>query len=145
MVKRAIADIHRTRQRRPGGHGSGDTGVLGQLHGAPAPDDAAVEDLVQELTGQMERDQRAREACERVRRRVEPNTWQAFWLTTVEGQSAADVAQQLGMNEGAVPVYKHRVVKMIRSEIEATVEKGAVHAPGEIVKCVLPRKTSDAT
>ena len=118
MIHHAIADIRRERQRHPGGCGSGDTGVLGQLHEAPAPDDSAVEDLTRELAGQMERDQQLHEACERVRMRVEPHTWQAFWLTTVEGRPAADVAQQLGMKKGAVPVHKHRVIKKIRLEIE---------------------------
>jgi RNA polymerase sigma-70 factor (ECF subfamily) len=118
MIKHAIADHHRERQRHPAGYGSGDTGVLSQLHEVPAPDDPAVEGLTRELAGQMERDQQAREACQRVRQRVEPNTWQAFWLTTVEGQSAADVAQQLGMKKGTVLVYKRRVLKMIQSEVE---------------------------
>jgi len=118
-VHRAIVDLHRARQGRPGGYGSGDTGVLGQLHEVPAPDDPVVEDLVQELGGQMERDQQLREACERVRLRVKkPHTWQAFWLTTVEGEPVAEVAQRLGMTQGAVLVAKHRVTKMIRSEVK---------------------------
>jgi RNA polymerase sigma-70 factor (ECF subfamily) len=120
MIHHAIIDLHRERQRQPGGHGSGDTGVLGQLHEVPASDDPAVEDLTQELVEQVERDQRLHEACERVRRRVDPHTWQAFWLTTVEGEPVAEVAQRLGMAKGAVPVAKHRVIKMIRSEVKGT-------------------------
>jgi RNA polymerase sigma-70 factor (ECF subfamily) len=113
-------DLHRERQRHSAGYGSGDTGVLRQLHAVPAPDDPAVEGLSQELAGQVERDQRLHEACERVRRRVEEHTWQAFWLTTVEGEPAAEVAQRLGMAKGAVSVAKHRVIKMIRLEVEGT-------------------------
>lgn len=116
-VYRAVVDLHRDRQRRPAGYGSGDTGVLGQLHEVPAPDDRAVEDLTQELAGQVERDQRLHEACERVRRRVKPHTWQAFWLTTVEGEPLADVVQRLGMTSGAILVAKHRVTKLIQSEV----------------------------
>ena len=48
------------------------------------------------MAGQVERDQRLHEACERVRRRVEPQTWQAFWLTTVEGEPVEAVAERLG-------------------------------------------------
>jgi RNA polymerase sigma-70 factor (ECF subfamily) len=117
MIHHAAVDLHRARQRRPGGCGSGDTGVLGRLHEVPAPDNATVEVLVRELASQMERDQRLRAACQRVRERVEPRTWQAFWLTTVEGEPAAEVARRLEIAKGAVPVYKHRVIKMIRSEI----------------------------
>ena len=109
---------HVRKQGQPGGRGSGDTGVLEQLHGAPAPDDASIKEPVGELTGQMERDQRVRDAFERVRQRVKPRTWLAFWLTAVEGQSSEEVAEQLKMKKEDVPVYKHRVIKMIRSEIE---------------------------
>jgi RNA polymerase sigma-70 factor (ECF subfamily) len=133
MVKRAIVDLHRARQGRPGGYGSGDTGVLGLLHEAPAPDDASVEDLVQELAGQVERDQQLQAACERVRQRVKAHNWQAFQLTMVEAEPVAEVAQRLGMTKGAVLVAKHRVIQMIRSEVEGTAgreERGAHHLGG---------------
>jgi RNA polymerase sigma-70 factor (ECF subfamily) len=120
MIYHAIMDLHRERQRHPGGYGGGGTGILGQLHEAPAPDDPAVEDLTQEVAGQVERDQRLQEACELVRRRIKLHTWQAFWLTTVEGEPAAVVAKRLGMTSGAVLVAKHRVIKMIRKEVEGT-------------------------
>jgi RNA polymerase sigma factor (sigma-70 family) len=117
MVHNAIMDIYR-KHRKPGVRGSGDLGVLGLLHEAPTPDDASVEDLVQELAGQVERDQQLQVACERVRLRVKPHNWQAFWLTTVEGRPTTDVAQQLEMTNGAVLVAKHRVIQMIRSEVD---------------------------
>ena len=122
LIYRAIVDLYRARQRRPGDRGSGDTQVLGRLHEATAPDASAVEDLAAELTrhvaGQMEQDQRLHEACERVRGRVKPHTWQAFWLTTVEGEPVAAVAQRLGMTKDAVTVAKYRTIKMIRSAVE---------------------------
>ena len=118
MIHHAIVDMHRKRQRQPGVRGSGDTRVLDGLHEAPTPDDPSVEDLVQGLTRQMERDQRVREACEAVRRRVKPHTWQAFWHTTVEDEPVAEVAERLGITQGAVLVDKHRVTKMIRAEVK---------------------------
>jgi RNA polymerase sigma-70 factor (ECF subfamily) len=121
MVDNAIMDIYR-KHRKPGIRGTGDPGVEDQLQEVPfrpcAPDDASVEDLVQKLAGQMERDQQLQAACERVRQRVEPNTWQVFWLTTVEDRSAEEVARQLGMPKGRVYVYRNRVTKMIRSEVK---------------------------
>lgn len=119
-VYRAIVDLHRERQRRSAGYGSGDTRILSQLHEIPAPDDSAVEGLTQVLAAQVERDQRLHEACERVRRRVEPQTWQAFWLITVEGEPLADVVQRLGMTKGAIYVAKCRVIKLIQSEVGGT-------------------------
>jgi RNA polymerase sigma factor (sigma-70 family) len=120
LIHHAIADLFRDRQRRPGAYGSGDPRVLVQLHEAAAPDEHAIRDLAQEVTrrvaGQMERDQRRDAACKRVRGRVEPPTWDAFWRTTVEGEPVAAVAADLGKSVGAVYVAKCRVAKMIRSE-----------------------------
>jgi RNA polymerase sigma-70 factor, ECF subfamily len=115
MVNHAIVDRVREQEGQPGGRGSGDTAVLEQLHGAPAPDDASIEDPVAESTGQTEPVQRVLDG---IRQRVKAKTWLAFWLTTVEGQSSQEVAEQLKMKKVDVPVYKHRVIKMIRSEIE---------------------------
>jgi len=117
MIHHAIVDIHRKRQRQPGGYGSGDTGVRDQLGNVLAPDDESVEGLAQALARCMKRDQRIREACERVRLKVKPHTWKAFWLTTIEGEPAAVVAERLGMAKGTVPVAKYRVAKMIQSEV----------------------------
>ena len=72
MISRAIVNLHRESQRHPGGCGSGDTGILNQLHEVPDPDNPAVEDLTQELGGQVERGQQLDEACERVRPRFKP-------------------------------------------------------------------------
>jgi RNA polymerase sigma-70 factor (ECF subfamily) len=122
MVHNAIMDLHRERQRRPGACGSGDTDVRNLLDEVPDPDNPAVEDLTGELVGQVEQDQRVQRACERVRLRVKPHNWQAFWLTTVDGEPLAEVAQQLGMTKGAVLVAKHRVSKMIREEVVGKAE-----------------------
>jgi RNA polymerase sigma-70 factor (ECF subfamily) len=123
MVSNAITDIYR-KHRKPGIRGTGDTGVHDQLQEEPfrpcAPDDASDEDLVQKVAGQAERDRRVCEACKRVGQRVKPHTWQAFWLTTADDEPVAVVAQGLGMTPGAVLVAKHRVTKMICSEINGT-------------------------
>jgi hypothetical protein len=47
-----------------------------------------------------------------------PHNWQAFQLTTVEWKPVADVAQRLEMTNGAFLVAKHRVIKMIQSEVD---------------------------
>src|SRR5258708_6571574 len=75
-------------RRRPGA-GSGDSVVrklLGQVE--------AANDLVQHLDEQFDQEVLA-VAQARVRQRVEPDTWEAFRLTTTDGMSGADVAAQL--------------------------------------------------
>ncbi len=57
------------------------------------------------------------EAAERVRRRVEPHTWEAFRLTALEGLSGAVAAEQLGMKVVTVFKAKSKVRKMLREEV----------------------------
>jgi RNA polymerase sigma-70 factor (ECF subfamily) len=56
-------------------------------------------------------------AMEQVQSRIEPSTWEAFRLTAIEGQPAADVARRLTMAVGNVYLAKHRVQKLIRQTI----------------------------
>ncbi len=58
------------------------------------------------------------EACQRVRQRVEPRTWEAFELTAMQGLSGAAAAARLGINVTAAFKAKNNVQKMLREEIE---------------------------
>jgi RNA polymerase sigma-70 factor (ECF subfamily) len=53
-------------------------------------------------------------ALDRAYGEFEDRTWKAFWLTAVEGQATADVAQALDMRTGAVRVAKARVLRRLR-------------------------------
>jgi RNA polymerase sigma-70 factor (ECF subfamily) len=58
-------------------------------------------------------------AMDRVKGEFHDNTWRAFWLTAVEGVSAAEAGQQVKMSPGAVYVAKSRVLARLREEVEA--------------------------
>jgi RNA polymerase sigma-70 factor (ECF subfamily) len=58
-----------------------------------------------------------RRALEQIATHFEPRTWQAFWLTVVEGKTAQDVAEELSMQPGAVRVAKSRVLHRLRKEL----------------------------
>jgi RNA polymerase sigma-70 factor (ECF subfamily) len=47
----------------------------------------------------------------------EQRTWQAFWRITIDGQSAGDVAAELGMTSAAVRMAKSRVLRRLREEL----------------------------
>ncbi|HZV03939.1 MAG TPA: sigma-70 family RNA polymerase sigma factor [Gemmataceae bacterium] len=96
--------------RRPGA-GSGDSAVLDRLQTVEARDD-----LVRRLDEEFDQELLA-EAAERVRRRVEPHTWEAFRLTALEGLSGAAAAEQLGMKVATVFKAKSKVQKMLQEEI----------------------------
>lgn len=52
--------------------------------------------------------------CELVRCEFEILTWEAFWRTTVDGISAADVATALGISRNAVYLARSRVLHRLR-------------------------------
>lgn len=45
------------------------------------------------------------------------NTWQAFWMTVVEGQTTAGVASSLGVTPGAVRQARSKVRKRLVAEL----------------------------
>jgi RNA polymerase sigma-70 factor (ECF subfamily) len=56
-------------------------------------------------------------ASNRVRERVEPQTWEAFQLTALDGLSGAEAASRLGMSVASVYKAKSNVQKMLQAEI----------------------------
>lgn len=95
--------------------GSGDTRIGDVL--AAIQDPGAISELTAALEEEAERTL-LREAEERVRLRVQPHTWDAYWLLATESLSAAEVAVRLSMPVAEVYVAKSRVVKSLREEVE---------------------------
>jgi RNA polymerase sigma-70 factor (ECF subfamily) len=98
------------RQRRQV-RGSGDSGAHERLEEQPAPEDET----------DWDRDYERRlfaVAAERVRGEFQPNTWQAFWKTAVDGTSPQEAGQALKMSVGAVYVAKSRVLARLREEVQ---------------------------
>lgn len=91
--------------------GSGDTRILQVLQEQPGREELDV----------WEREFQLRLfhwAANRVQKSFRESTWQAFWKTTVEGNSIAETAARLGMSEGAIYIARSRVLARIRKEIE---------------------------
>ena len=57
-------------------------------------------------------------AAERVRAQVKERTWTAFWRSSIDGQSIAETARELGMSIGAVHIARSRVLGRLREEVE---------------------------
>jgi RNA polymerase sigma factor (sigma-70 family) len=105
----ACSDFLQGRQKP--GLGSGDSQVGSLLANA-----TAREDLVQHLEAEFDREI-LEEAMLRVRLRVAPQTWQAFWLTAYEALSGAEAAARIPMQVAQVYVAKRRVQKMLQEEV----------------------------
>jgi len=64
-------------------------------------------------------------AAWQVRAEFRPDTWQAFWLSTVEGLAVEDVARRVGKSVGAVYAARSRIVRRIRELVADLEEHGA--------------------
>ena len=109
VAHHACSDFLQGRQKP--GLGSGDSQVGSLLANA-----TAREDLVQHLEQEFDREI-LEEAMLRVRLRVAPQTWQAFWLTAYEALSGAEAAARIPMQVAQVYVAKRRVQKMLQEEV----------------------------
>ncbi len=118
ITRNRIRDHYRRLAKQP--QAMGGTDALGQLHQIPqvladdSLDDASLDsiseaNLNQSLPGRI---------LELVQSEFEPTTWQAFWLTTVEGNAASDVAQQLELNVASVYQAKSRVLRRFRQRMQ---------------------------
>ncbi|MHC4403826.1 MAG: RNA polymerase sigma factor [Planctomycetota bacterium] len=93
--------------------GTGDTDVKDLLEQQPArgDEDSALFDLEYKR-------QTFRWAAEQIRGRFRRATWEAFWLSSVEGEPIDKVARQFGMTPGAVYIARSRVMARLRETIE---------------------------
>jgi len=57
-------------------------------------------------------------ALDAARASFDESTWKCFWLVAMEGNSAVDVAEQLGMRPAAVRQAKYRVTQRLRRDLE---------------------------
>jgi RNA polymerase sigma-70 factor (ECF subfamily) len=112
IVTNAIKDLQRSRARRPGDQGSGDSDVADILNALSQPDTLAS--LVQELDTSLRQD--LDEILARVEKAFDPETMRAFRLTVLEGQPTKDVAAQLGKSYAAVCVGVRRLKKRLEEE-----------------------------
>jgi RNA polymerase sigma factor (sigma-70 family) len=98
-------------------HGAGDTNAHQQLKELPQPDGL---DANAEWEADYER-QLFHYAAEIVKQDFTPTTWQAFWLTAVDGISGRDVADKLGMSVAAVYLAKGRVMARLKDQVKLLV------------------------
>jgi RNA polymerase sigma-70 factor (ECF subfamily) len=97
---------------------SGDTGEQQQL--ANLPDSEADSSVLWD----REHERRLFAwAAEQVQQEVQPSTWQAFWRTTVDGQTGKDVAADLGLTVAAVYLAKSRVMARLKELVRRVDEE----------------------
>lgn len=98
--------------RRPRDRAAGGTTAVQSLNAVAAGEE--------EMATQFEHEWRReafRWASDEVRNELHPSTWDAFWMTAVEGLDARDVARRLERSVGAVYVARCRVMQKIQAKI----------------------------
>jgi RNA polymerase sigma-70 factor (ECF subfamily) len=92
--------------------GSGDSALQALLveHESPTGPDS---DLLQ----LEHRREVFRWAARQVRKEFHKTTWDAFWLTAVEGRPVEDVAEELAKNRGAIYAARSRVLRRIQEKV----------------------------
>ncbi len=110
IAQHAWSDFLASKQRA--GLGSGDSQVAELLQSV-----AARDDLVARLDAEFDHEL-LQEALLRAQLRVEPHTFEAFRLTTVDGMSGPDAARQLGLPVATVFKAKSRVRKLVQDELQ---------------------------
>lgn len=99
-----------TRQKGP--RGTGDTGIQQLLNQEPTGDGKATTLFEIEYRREV-----FRWAAQRVRQCFQEDTWRAFWLTGVEGESIEDVANALSKTTGAIRIARCRVLTRLKKEV----------------------------
>jgi RNA polymerase sigma factor (sigma-70 family) len=100
--------------RRKSDRGAGGTSALILINGKAAQDCDDSEVLDFEW-----RREAFRCVADQIRAEFQPKTWEAFWLTAVDGLSAAEAAKQTGKSIGAVYVARSRVMARFQEKVRA--------------------------
>jgi RNA polymerase sigma-70 factor (ECF subfamily) len=111
VTRNKIYNFLTAQKNRP--RGAGDSGAQERLDGIPDRQPDRDDDWDIEYQRRL-----SAKAMDRVKHEFQPNTWQAFWGTAVDGRPAQEVGAELDMSPGAVYVAKSRVLARLRDEVQ---------------------------
>lgn len=116
ITRHKIADQFRKQSAAPVAHGG--SAIQHLLHDLADPN--GVDESVSRFPD--EEGSVLRRALEIIKVDFEESTWRAFWMVTVDGKPAKEVAQTLGLTLGAVYTAKSRVLSLLRHELRGLEE-----------------------
>jgi len=112
LLRIARNEIINALTRRPRDAGRGGTSVIKALEQFPSEGDDIVA-----LVDDEHRRAVFRWAAEEIRPEFHEATWQAFWLSSAEGQAVDDVAVKLGKSVGAVYAARSRIIRRLKEVV----------------------------
>jgi len=83
------------------------------LEEQPEPDPGTQQELQQEYRRSL-----FRWAAQRILPEFREGTWEAFWLTTVQGMGVEEAGRVLGKSPGAIYAARSRVMRRLKEEIQ---------------------------
>ncbi|MFK8115006.1 MAG: RNA polymerase sigma factor [Rubripirellula sp.] len=107
ITRNRLMDHFRSKKLQP--QAVGGSGIHGMLSEIPIDAPQQPPDEANALT---------QRALQLIKTDFQESTWQAFWRVTVEEQTPADVASDLGISVAAVYTAKSRVLAHLRIELE---------------------------
>ena len=113
ITRHKLLDCYRRAERQAAA--AGGSTALERLLDIPDPQPGSDEDA-DEMSGLYRR------ALDLIRGEFEERTWQAFWLTAVEGREAPAAAAELGMSPVAVRIARSRVLARLRAEADELID-----------------------
>lgn len=120
ITRNRVRDSFRKKRHLPDGVGGTEAlkmlqNIPDQEFGLDSPSDAELENSISLAS----LDQRLPlRVLDIVKQECDPRTWQAFWETTVMGDSAADVAARLEIGIASVYQAKSRILRRLRNRLE---------------------------
>jgi RNA polymerase sigma-70 factor, ECF subfamily len=112
VTRSKVVDRFRQQQRAVAGVGGSTAAQRIQLIADPT----AIPDG--EPTDELSLHQLTRRALEQVRSEFQPQTWQAFWRTVVDGLSTEAVAKEMGVSCAAVRQSRSRILRRLRIHLD---------------------------
>jgi RNA polymerase sigma-70 factor (ECF subfamily) len=112
VTRNTVRDLGRKWEQRI--RGSGDTNVHDYLH--RLADRSSLDSLADSIESRFNQEVLA-EAEQRVKLRVHPRTWEAYFRTAVQQETAKQASEALEMTVSEVYVAKSRVLKLLRDEV----------------------------
>lgn len=101
-------------QRRPRDQAQGGTTAVQVLESCAGEDDS-------QLFDREWRRETFRWAADQVRDEFQSATWDAFWLTAVEGLAPPEAAERLGKSVGAIYIARTRVMQRIKAKVDESI------------------------
>ncbi len=110
VMENATIDVFRRRTRQL--HGSGDTQMIRLL------EESASNATDETLLRNEYRRELFEVAAKSVRNEFSRSSWNAFWLTSVDGLSIQAAAEEIQISKGSVYVARCRVMARIRDKVQ---------------------------